>query len=112
MNNNRLIRLLAAGIVLAAALPAFADRDDDDGWRHHRHRHHHHDHGYYRDPPCRIEGWQDSWGEYHERRVCRERVVVPGPAVYAAPAVAFVPPPAIVVRPPSLVVQPPGIFLR
>lgn len=103
-------KALVAGLLLVVALPTMAD--DDDGWRHRKHHHHHrHHHDHYRGDdyrgPCRIEGWYDRYGDYRERRVCRER----GGSRVMVPMMPMMPP-AVHIQPPALILQPPGVYVR
>jgi hypothetical protein len=84
---------LAAGILLFAAAPAFAD----GGWRH-EHRGHGYAHGH--------------WKFKHHRP--HRVVVVPAPRVYyAPPPVVYAPPPPVVVYPRPMYVTPrPTIVYR
>lgn len=105
----RATKILLLCLAFAVSAPSLADRDDDDdewrGGREHleyrRNHHHHHQkhHRHYVNTPCRVEGWYDRHGYYHERQSCREtRVRMPGPTLMLAP--------------PSVIIQPPGIYIR
>jgi hypothetical protein len=105
---HRAIKAAFVCLAISLSLPSLADRDHHQ--RHH-HRDHHHRHGYdsygyasgYADPGCRVEGWYDRGGYYHERQVCRgARVGMPFPP----------PPPAVFLQPPSVIIQPPGVYFR
>ena len=70
---------LGAGFMVAAAAPAFADRDD---WRRHEWREH----------AWREREWREhEWREHHWRAYEPPVVVAPPPAYYAPPPVYYSP---------------------